>query len=122
MNKTIKTVFIIALIALENIAVLYGVYLYKQKVQYNEVLKSNQGLTRACEGLVTSESLFSVLQKMKAFNSNTTVSSDKIFIKFGDEWANNPGVALLFDENYRLTHKFCNSKWEPNTPDLPAVK
>lgn len=119
MRKSFIRIIMIILLVLENTALIYIANLYQQQKQFNNMAKTNTGITRICKNLTISESLSFVLQQMKDFSPKIHIASESIYLDYGIEASEQIGVALLFDKDYKLTNKACNSQWEPSTPNLP---
>ena len=113
MKKIIILIVVGIAVVLENICLFYLTKFYLEQKNYQNIMQSRQGLVQACENVVISEDLASVLQKMKNYNPSVSMLSGMLNLNYGSMQSEGAGVGFLFDGNYKLTHKACDSAWEP---------
>ena len=119
MRKITIAVVIVILLIIENVIVWFLSDFYAQSRAYEKILEANKGLTQACKTLEISDTLFAVLKTLDKFSASIeTLNDGRLYLTYGDEWFENPGVGLLFDKDLKLTHKTCNSDWEPEIPNF----
>ncbi len=120
MKKNIR-VYLIAVLVVENIILLGLADVHRQQKIHAESLVENQGVTQACNSLRISEDFSTVLTDMKGFTPTVSKLSGDVYLRYGHEWSDGPGVGLLFDSNFKLSHKACNSAWEPALVGIEVV-
>lgn len=123
MNNNLKLSLAIALLILENLALWYLANFYYQFRAQQEIAESKTGQAEVCKNIAISESLKSVLERMGDFKPYISVlPSGDMELNYGSEqskgFAVGAGVAFIFDQNYKLTHKACDRAWEPQAPNF----
>ena len=108
MKRLFTITSIVALILIENAIALFMFDNVQQYKNYQEKLRSNQGLTKTCQSLTVSDDMFHALHTMSSYNAWVYIEPDTIEINYGDEWAFNAGTGLSFGKDYTLVHKSCN--------------
>ena len=119
MNKKYVIIFIVILIV-ENILLSFFISWYLENKRFQLYIEQNKGLANECKNIGESESLYSVLDKLSKFRPSIVKdSNESIFLNYGVEWSEATGVSFMFDKSYKLTHKSCNGKWEPEVVSFP---
>lgn len=114
MKKITIVVIAIILLIIENIGLWFLSSFYVQSYAYNKILEARRGVASACRNVEIADNLFSVLQKLDQYYPTIEAKSNRIYLSYGAEVLGGAGTALMFDKNYKLTYKGCDSDWEPS--------
>ena len=117
-----KLIFITALLLIiENVVLWYVANYYYQYRTQETRANSKTGQAEVCKIVSISSDLSSVLQQMSQYSPDSIHidSMDRINLSYGSEtkgFVTAAGVGFIFDQDYKLIHKSCGMKWEPETP------
>lgn len=110
------------ILVVENIGLWYIANFYFRYQAHERIVASKVGQTDICKMLKISEDLSSVLRKVDRFYPTiASFSTDGTQLNFDSErskgFATGAGMTLIFDQDYKMTHKFCEHVWEPGMPN-----
>lgn len=115
MKKTKLVFIVILLVVMENVAIWYiSNFNYQYKTQEKRT-NSKTGQTEVCKTIPDQSDLLSVIEKMDRYSPDLiyTDSMERINISYGSElkgFVTAKGVGFVFDQNYKLIQKSCDTK------------